>query len=113
MNGIPYAVYAARRTDHDLGGDRNDGASSPATTRTTLVVDENFPPEGYQKYQSDVVVDLLHHYEFEYVAINPGASFRGLHDSIVIAQHPHGQPHEPDVESDSRSEVDAAQQSQR
>lgn len=39
--------------------------------------------EGYRKYQSDVIVDLLQHYEFEYVAINPGASFRGLHDSLI------------------------------
>src|SRR5680860_79962 len=38
---------------------------------------------GYKKYQSDVIVDLLHHYEFEYVALNPGASFRGLHDSLI------------------------------
>ena len=38
---------------------------------------------GYQKYQSDVIVDLLQHYDFEYVAINPGASFRGLHDSLI------------------------------
>jgi len=40
-------------------------------------------PDGYQKYQSDVIVDLLQHYEFEYIAINPGASFRGLHDSLI------------------------------
>ena len=37
----------------------------------------------YQKYQSDVIVDLLQQYGFEYVAINPGASFRGLHDSLI------------------------------
>jgi acetolactate synthase-1/2/3 large subunit len=37
----------------------------------------------YQKYQSDVIVDLLQHYQFEYIAINPGASFRGLHDSLI------------------------------
>lgn len=40
-------------------------------------------PENYTKYQSDVIVDLLHHYDFEYVAMNPGASFRGLHDSLI------------------------------
>jgi acetolactate synthase-1/2/3 large subunit len=34
-------------------------------------------------YQSDVIVDLLQHYDFEFIAINPGASFRGLHDSLV------------------------------
>lgn len=37
----------------------------------------------YRKYQSDVIVDLLQAYEFEYIAINPGASFRGLHDSLI------------------------------
>jgi len=37
----------------------------------------------YKKYQSDVIVDLLHEYEFPYIAMNPGASFRGLHDSII------------------------------
>ncbi len=35
------------------------------------------------RYGSDVVVDLLHRLQIEYVAFNPGASFRGLHDSIV------------------------------
>lgn len=40
-------------------------------------------PPGYRKWQSDVIVDLLQAYGFEYIAINPGASFRGLHDSLV------------------------------
>lgn len=40
-------------------------------------------PAGYTKWQSDVIVDLLQHYGFEYIAINPGASFRGLHDSLI------------------------------
>ncbi len=34
-------------------------------------------------YGSDVIVDLLQSYGIEYAAMNPGASFRGLHDSIV------------------------------
>ncbi len=40
-------------------------------------------PPDYTKYQSDVIVDLLQAYDVEYIAINPGASFRGLHDSLV------------------------------
>lgn len=36
-----------------------------------------------RRYQSDVIVDLLKDHGIEYVAINPGASFRGLHDSLV------------------------------
>ncbi len=35
------------------------------------------------RWASDVIVDLLHRYNLPYAAINPGASYRGLHDSIV------------------------------
>ena len=35
------------------------------------------------RWASDVIVDLLHAYDLPYAAINPGASYRGLHDSIV------------------------------
>ena len=35
------------------------------------------------RWASDVIVDLLHAYGLPYAAINPGASYRGLHDSIV------------------------------
>jgi acetolactate synthase I/II/III large subunit len=35
------------------------------------------------KYQSDVIVDLIKQYGFEHIALNPGASYRGLHDSLV------------------------------
>jgi thiamine pyrophosphate-dependent acetolactate synthase large subunit-like protein len=34
-------------------------------------------------YGSDVIVDLLRAAGIEYAAFNPGASFRGIHDSIV------------------------------
>jgi acetolactate synthase-1/2/3 large subunit len=36
-----------------------------------------------QRWSSDVIVDLLHRYELPYAALNPGASYRGLHDSMV------------------------------
>lgn len=35
------------------------------------------------EYGSDVVVDLLRAAGIEYIAFNPGATFRGLHDSLV------------------------------
>ena len=38
---------------------------------------------GRQEYGSDVIVDLLQGFGIEYVALNPGASYRGLHDSLV------------------------------
>ena len=36
-----------------------------------------------QRWASDVIVDMLHRYQLPYAALNPGASYRGLHDSIV------------------------------
>ena len=36
-----------------------------------------------KRWASDVIVDMLHAYEFPYAALNPGASYRGLHDSMV------------------------------
>jgi len=35
------------------------------------------------EYGSDVVVELLRELEIPYIALNPGASYRGLHDSLV------------------------------
>ena len=45
------------------------------------------------EWGSDVVVDLLKAFEFEYIAINPGATFRGLHDSLVN----YGGNHAPEI----------------
>ena len=38
---------------------------------------------GAQRYGSDVIVDLLRGFGVPYAALNPGATYRGLHDSIV------------------------------
>ncbi|MPZ50500.1 MAG: hypothetical protein GEU75_14580 [Dehalococcoidia bacterium] len=38
---------------------------------------------GKGKYGSDLIVDLMQRYGIEYVALNPGSTFRGLHDSLV------------------------------
>jgi acetolactate synthase-1/2/3 large subunit len=36
-----------------------------------------------RRWQSDIIVDLIKQYGFPYIALNPGASYRGLHDSLV------------------------------
>ena len=36
-----------------------------------------------RRWQSDIIVDMIKRYGFEYIALNPGASYRGLHDSLV------------------------------
>ena len=38
---------------------------------------------NYTGWQSDVIVDCIKRYDFPYITLNPGASFRGLHDSLV------------------------------
>jgi thiamine pyrophosphate-dependent acetolactate synthase large subunit-like protein len=38
---------------------------------------------NYRGWQSDVIVDLIKRYGFPQITLNPGASFRGLHDSLV------------------------------
>ena len=35
------------------------------------------------RWSSDVIVDLMRQYDFPFVPLNPGSSFRGLHDSMV------------------------------
>jgi acetolactate synthase-1/2/3 large subunit len=34
-------------------------------------------------WQSDVIADLIRQFNFAYIVVNPGASYRGLHDSLV------------------------------
>jgi thiamine pyrophosphate-dependent acetolactate synthase large subunit-like protein len=55
------------------------------------------PTIGQGTYGSDLVVDRMQRDDIPYVALNPGSTFRGLHDSlvnyggntpeIVLAQH--------------------------
>jgi acetolactate synthase-1/2/3 large subunit len=39
------------------------------------------------KWQSDVIVDLIKQFDFPHITLNPGASYRGLHDSLVNYGH--------------------------
>ena len=39
--------------------------------------------DNLRGWQSDVIVDLVKQYGFPFITLNPGASFRGLHDSLV------------------------------
>src|SRR5689334_25256261 len=41
------------------------------------------PSRSRMRYASDVIVGLMKNYELPYAALNPGASYRGLHDSMV------------------------------
>ena len=39
--------------------------------------------DALRGWQSDIIVDLIQRYGFEHISLNPGASFRGLHDSLI------------------------------
>ncbi len=56
------------------------------------------------EWGSDVIVDLLKAFEIEYVAINPGATFRGLHDSLVN----YGGNHAPEIVLCTHEEIAVA-----
>ncbi|HVQ90888.1 MAG TPA: thiamine pyrophosphate-binding protein [Mycobacteriales bacterium] len=43
----------------------------------------NYAPYQQPQWGSDLMVDVLRRLELPYVALNPGSSFRGLHDSLV------------------------------
>ena len=47
------------------------------------------------RYGSDLIVDLLKVLGIEYVALNPGSSFRGIHDSLV--NYESGQKPNPEI----------------
>ena len=44
------------------------------------------------EYGSDLMVEVLRELGIRYIALNPGASYRGLHDSLV--NFGHGEPPE-------------------
>ena len=58
--------------DMPIGAGHNTGA-----------VERPEPGEAGLTYGSDVIADVLRALDLPFVALNPGASFRGLHDSIV------------------------------
>src|SRR6185437_7733963 len=64
-------------------GGRKQSDSAPFFSRR-LFLQVKFKTGGFMpaRYGSDLVVDLLKILGIEYVALNPGSSFRGIHDSL-------------------------------
>jgi acetolactate synthase I/II/III large subunit len=56
------------------------------------------------EYGSDIVVDLMKAFDIEYAAFNPGATFRGIHDSIVN----YGGNYKPEVIFCNHEEISVA-----
>lgn len=55
-----------------------DAAPSSAVERPV-----GLPAEGNALFGSDVIAEALRALDIPYIALNPGASYRGLHDSLV------------------------------
>jgi acetolactate synthase-1/2/3 large subunit len=55
---------------------RNGGGKSMARKGTAVLKKE-------PQFGSDIIVDLMKAFDIEYAAFNPGATFRGIHDSIL------------------------------
>src|SRR5262249_60072373 len=64
--------------DMSKAGTKEAKPKSAATKKPTAT--GSFAP---RRWQSDVIVDLIKQFGFPYIALNPGASYRGLHDSLV------------------------------
>jgi thiamine pyrophosphate-dependent acetolactate synthase large subunit-like protein len=59
-------------------------ASDPVDYSTASALERPVPtPVNGPKFGSDAVAETLRALNIPYIAINPGASFRGLHDSLV------------------------------
>ena len=47
------------------------------------MTDASAKPAPNRGWQSDIIADLIKRFGFAYITLNPGASYRGLHDSLV------------------------------
>jgi thiamine pyrophosphate-dependent acetolactate synthase large subunit-like protein len=70
---------------HDLASNRNDGAKARPPRGGSLSALDRPVPAGINApgFGSDVVADALRATDIPYIALNPGASYRGFHDSLV------------------------------
>jgi len=62
------------------GGLKKPGSAPARNAGATKKKQQSYAP---RRWQSDVIVDLIKQFGFPYIALNPGASYRGLHDSLV------------------------------
>jgi thiamine pyrophosphate-dependent acetolactate synthase large subunit-like protein len=62
----------------------NPSSETPEAV-TTDDIERPIPPavDGNALFGSDVIADTLRALDIPYIALNPGASYRGLHDSLV------------------------------
>ena len=72
------------RPEAESGPTRGSAEGSPVRREARIGVDRPQPAApSTSRWGSDAIASLLRALDFEFIALCPGASFRGLHDSLV------------------------------
>src|SRR6185312_7720492 len=81
----PFRPPGGRGPAETLASNRSDGAKARPAGVDGLTALDRPVPAGVNAagFGSDVAADALRATEIPYIALNPGASYRGLHDSLV------------------------------
>jgi thiamine pyrophosphate-dependent acetolactate synthase large subunit-like protein len=66
-----------------MSGGKDSGAGKALGPQTPGLEEPNGATRSTAIFGSDVMAETLHALDIPYIALNPGASYRGLHDSIV------------------------------
>jgi thiamine pyrophosphate-dependent acetolactate synthase large subunit-like protein len=81
----PHGNAAPSRDQEPVSTAKREGAKAKAVSDAGLAALDRPKPAGVNApgFGSDVVADALRALDIPYIALNPGASYRGLHDSLV------------------------------
>jgi thiamine pyrophosphate-dependent acetolactate synthase large subunit-like protein len=81
----PFRPPGGRGPAETVSSNRSDSAKARPANGGTLSAFDRPVPAGVNAagFGSDVVADALRATDITYIALNPGASYRGLHDSLV------------------------------
>ena len=90
LKGAAVGAATALVTSNDAAAQQTDGSRSAVARPTESDGRADFAPAepntGYAPIEnpaSDYMVDVLKNLDLEYVAVNPGSSFEGLHESLI------------------------------
>jgi thiamine pyrophosphate-dependent acetolactate synthase large subunit-like protein len=81
----PTPRWAGDRRIQPVPNSQRDSAKKQPASDTAIAALDRPVPAGVNAagFGSDVVADALRALDIPYIALNPGASYRGLHDSLV------------------------------
>src|SRR6476661_1597028 len=82
---MPAHPPPGRQRANHVSSNRNEPSKKRASEAASLAAIDRPVPAGVNAagFGSDVVADALRATDIPYIALNPGASYRGFHDSLV------------------------------